>query len=45
MIITLQLPMSIETMDEEIVGVNMTGYETAISKVSSCIALNFQRPG
>ena len=48
MIITLQLSMSIATMEEEIVGVSMRlnpagSHEIAISKTSSCIALNFQR--
>ena len=48
-IITLQLSMSIATMEEEIVGVSIyeikAGHETAISETLSCIALNFQRPG
>ena len=48
-IITLQLSMSIATMEEEIVCVCYyeikPGHETAISETSSCVALNFQRPG
>ena len=48
-IITLQLFMSFATMEEEIVGVSIyeikPGHETAISETSSCVALNFQRPG
>ena len=45
-IITLQLPMSIATMEEENVGVSerLNQPMRAISKTSSCIALNFQRP-
>ena len=47
MIITLQLSMSIATMEEEIVCQCKIkpGHETVIAKTSSCIALNFQRPG
>ena len=46
---TLQLSMCIATMEEEIVGVSIyeikPGHETAISETSSCVVLNFQRPG
>ena len=47
MIITLQLSMSIATMEEDIMGISVIkpDHETVISKTSSYIALNFQRPG